>query len=792
MLAFRRLGASAVLVATLALGCLILDGQGGALGQAAALIHAGESAGAASPEVVLPADLTPAERRDLLARLTDAQVRALLLQHLDLAAGVEGAEGRGQAAGFVQDFEGALAKVRDGYGQMFAAIDDLPGLPPLLFSKLTEDKDPSILFWVMVAFAMMILVGFGAEWAFGRVTAGYRRQIETATVDRLMAKFGYLSLRVVMDLLGVVVFGLAALGVFFLFYQGHGPTRYLVLTYLWAVVLVRAIVALSRFLLAPKAPALRMVALDDDSARLMHAHVVSIVTVGTFGMLTGGLLQLLGVEQTLNDLLLSGIGVIMMVMLLLAIWQVREPIAALIRGETQNDDTLAGRARRIVANLWHMLAMIYVVAIWGMASVGRWVFEQPTASRGIGSLLIVVAVPLIDTALRRGLTGFFAERREGGPAADLPASATLTPAENIILRGLRIVLLLAAVVVFARLWGIKIFALSSAGLGAEMTRGIVEVGATLLLAHLLWELAKSAIDRRLREEGGGTGHVEAGSEGGGAGSRIKTLLPLFRKFLLVTILVMATMIALSAMGVQIGPLLAGAGVIGIAIGFGAQTLVRDVVSGVFFLLDDAFRTGEYVDVGAAKGVVERITVRSLILRHHLGTLNIVPFGEIQHLSNFSRDWVIMKLRFRVTYDTDVNKVKKIFKQIGAELMEDEILGPGFIEPLKSQGVLAMEDSAMIVRAKFMAKPGQQFMIRKEAYRRIQEEFKKHGIEFAHREVTVHVPGVSDLAERDDRSPEGPNQPETSAQREAIKEAASAAALAVLAEEEEQAEGKAPG
>jgi small-conductance mechanosensitive channel len=151
----------------------------------------------------------------------------------------------------------------------------------------------------------------------------------------------------------------------------------------------------------------------------------------------------------------------------------------------------------------------------------------------------------------------------------------------------------------------------------------------------------------------------------------------------------------------------------------------------------------------------------------------------------------MKLQFRVTYDTDVNKVKKIFKKIGAELMADETLSPGFIEPLKSQGVFAMEDSAMILRAKFMAKPGQQFMIRKEVYRRVQQAFKEAGIEFAHREVTVHVPGISDQPAPGEAEPAETAAPDKAKRDESVKEAAAAAALAVLAEEEATESGTAP-
>jgi small-conductance mechanosensitive channel len=238
---------------------------------------------------------------------------------------------------------------------------------------------------------------------------------------------------------------------------------------------------------------------------------------------------------------------------------------------------------------------------------------------------------------------------------------------------------------------------------------------------------------------------------------------------------MVVMIILSSLGVDIGPLLAGAGVVGLAIGFGAQTLVRDIVSGVFFLLDDAFRVGEYIDLGNVKGTVEKISIRSMQLRHHRGALNTVPFGEISYLTNYSRDWAIMKLEFRVTYDTDVALVKKIFKQINTELMANPEIAPNLIAPLKSQGVMSMEDSAMVIRAKFTAKPGEQFVIRREVYTRVQKAFEEAGIKFAHRQVTVHVPDAAAIEE---------------ARPGAVGEIAGAAARRVIEEEEARAPAKA--
>ena len=203
------------------------------------------------------------------------------------------------------------------------------------------------------------------------------------------------------------------------------------------------------------------------------------------------------------------------------------------------------------------------------------------------------------------------------------------------------------------------------------------------------------------------------------------------------------LLALGALGLDITPLLAGAGILGLAIGFGAQKLVSDIVGGIFFLIDDAFRVGEYVDVGGTTGTVEKISIRSMQLRHHRGPVHTIPYGEIQKLTNYSRDWVIMKLKFTVPFDTDPNKVKKIFKKIGAEMMEDETHKDGFLQPFKSQGVFDFDDVGMIIRGKFMAKPGKQFTLRKEIFNRVKASFKENGIDFARREVRVAIPGLEE-------------------------------------------------
>jgi len=166
--------------------------------------------------------------------------------------------------------------------------------------------------------------------------------------------------------------------------------------------------------------------------------------------------------------------------------------------------------------------------------------------------------------------------------------------------------------------------------------------------------------------------------------------------------------------------------------------VRDIVSGFFYLLDDAFRIGEYVVIDQIRGTVEKISIRSFQLRHHNGPVHTIPYGEIRTLTNWSRDWAIMKFELRVSFETDIDMVRKIVKQIGLDMAADPAFAPLILAPLKSQGVNRMDDSALIIRCKFTAVPGQQYLIRREAFTRIQRVFEEKGIHFAPRRVLVEA------------------------------------------------------
>jgi small-conductance mechanosensitive channel len=323
------------------------------------------------------------------------------------------------------------------------------------------------------------------------------------------------------------------------------------------------------------------------------------------------------------------------------------------------------------------------------------------------------------------------------PTAPRPHGAMRTFEEL----GYRVASLLAASValyMMVRIWaGPGVFEEGGAG---DWVGDVID---KLFLGYIAFHGMRIWLDQRIEDEGGDAPAAVPGDEGGGASSasRLATLLPLLRAFVLIIIGASVLLLVAMDFGVNVAPLFAGAGIVGLALGFGAQTLVRDILSGLFFLLDDAFRKGEYIDVGEVKGTVEKISLRSFQLRHHLGALNTIPFGEIKHLTNYSRDWVMVKLPLRLTYDTDVDKVRKLIKKLGEQLLEHPTEGHKFVQPLKSQGVYQMEDSAMIIRVKFMTRPGDQWTTRKLVYQELRSLFQREGIKFAHREVTVRTPDL---------------------------------------------------
>ena len=530
------------------------------------------------------------------------------------------------------------------------------------------------------------------------------------------------------------------------------------------VLALRAIATLSMFFLAPRVRELRLAPFESVLAKQLHFTVIialSIMAIAlavsdVFAELTEEGAGLAEVQAAAFSVSIFA-GLICLVTALVAIWLVAGLVT--VDPDETNEESAAAVNQRVFK--WRLYLTVLTVATFIL-----WLFA---ATDLMWTVLILGLLPAALGLIQGWVNYFFDESEsyllgqnremdevseevdeiqegEAAPAELVEEVAESSDADErrpydtvrlVTVRFLRILLVISSVLIVLAAWGTDVFSLAdSPTFYGKVTSVIVELIVAVLIADLIWTWAKAAIDRRLADYKPPEGPQAPGPE-----ARMATLLPLLRVILLITLVVMVGLSILSSAGVNIAPLIAGAGVLGVAIGFGAQSLVKDIVSGIFFLVDDAFRIGEYIEIGNLRGVVEGMSIRSLRLRHHLGAVHTIPFGELTSLTNYSRDWVILRMEFRVPFETDIKLVKKLIKRIGAEMLEDPMYKDGFIQPLKSQGVRRMEEFNMVVGVKFMAKPGEQWVIRRDAYQKIVNAFEANGIRLAERNVKVQV--VSD-------------------------------------------------
>jgi len=728
---------------------------------------AGKQKPAADNQAVkLPEHLGNEDVDRIVAGLSDEQVRRLLIDELKNQALQEA--GRQAAKAPPTGMAGFITKIKDLTTLFQSRIDFLRaggkdtskeagGIYALLGKG---ERGTKTVAGVIVSVAAVLAGGLLVQWLFVRYTATTRRRITSVVPSGVIAKIGALSMRALLDMAGIPILILAVVVFLFLFLDRTAGQRVLLAAYLTALVCVQVVYLASRFFLAPREPVLRFLPLGDETALYLHRWLLALAFVITFSNVTSGVISLAGATEltriksgTVGGLIAAG----------MIIWMIlqRRKAAATVLSRGLPEFSLRYR----LAQKWHHFAVFGVLLLL-VSSVFSAVLGT-SSGQAILTLLMVALYFMLDWLLRSMLEAAFglveqrpheeqpapvsgsaesaqegaeteaALQAAGGASADQPATGGRLDLERMkgpLLAALRLSLAVLMVLWILDIWHIDL------PIGEAVVGTLVKILIVVLVCYIGYGLANAAIMRRLSQETTAAGDSEEMEEGGAGGSRIGTLLMLLRKFLLVVIIVMAVLIILSALGVNIGPLIAGAGVFGLAIGFGAQTLVKDIISGMFFLIDDAIRVGDYVECGGAKGMVEQISLRSLRLRHPRGQVYILPFGDIKNVTNLSRDYVIMKLDFRVRYDADVEMIRKIIKKkVYQPIADNPELGPKLLEPIKSQGVREMDDSAMIMRVKYKTKPGDQFMVRKEVYRLMQEAFKEAGIEFAHRNVTVYIP-----------------------------------------------------
>jgi moderate conductance mechanosensitive channel len=694
--------------------------------------------------VSAPAAVSP-EIEALLKVLQNDSQRAELIRALRAAA----PEAEGVAPAAPASTEPALlapntlgAQLLQGASQRLAAFSDqlvatvqaIADLPAMLGWLASLARDPITQSRVLDAsWKLILVIGLGllAEWAAMQALRRPRDWLDAhAPPDDagwvLLKRVPLVLGRLGLDLIPVAAFALVSYGLISAV-QPLPSTQLVMLTANNAYIASRVVMAAARMLLSPASNHLRILPVLDETAAYVTIWLrrIVLVLVSSYAVAEAGLQ--FGLPWSAHDSILRIALLLVTLFLVIIILQNRQTVSAFLRAPELAEGEEPDQARRFfrmlrdrASDVWHLVAIAWLIAAWGVWALeiqsGFWRLLKVS----FGTILILSLAKLADMAMRRVVQRAFRITPE--LAARYPGLESRANRYLPVLKGSASLAIGAIALLFLlESWGLEAFAWFGHGkLGNRLISSIVSISLTITLALVMWEGINAAIQR----------HLERLSRDAKAAqsARVRTLLPMLRTALLAVILIFVVLSVLAEIGVNVAPLIAGAGVVGIAVGFGSQRLVQDVITGIFLLLEDAVAVGDVVQLSGLNGVVEHLSIRSIKLRAVDGSLHIIPFSAVTSVTNQTRDFAFAVIDVNVDYGEDTDHVAQTLRDIAAEMRQDPRWRPVIRDDLDVMGVDKLGDSGVVIRVRLKTEPSQRWAVAREMNRRIKRRFDELGID----------------------------------------------------------------
>lgn len=700
-------------------------------------------------------ELKPGEVDAYLATLTDKEAREVLLAQIKTQV-VEAKDtpdmmADSYSARLIMNLHEGTERFETGLADILASREDYPDAVELttevLFNQSGVENIPKTL---VILFALLAFGALVVTIIFRKVSA-LRNSLRLDGNYPIYTRLARSASGLLLDGLKIALFIVVTVPLTYVFYDKFDPLRVLAsstLLFVATIWVVRAV--LREVLFSPVSREIFMA--NEQHRKTYYWSVMGTFVLYIFVQFSSTLLQVNAFPSELirlNIVVLAGATISFLLL----------GIIVDARRTRQQRKSLGLSSEKKMT--WHVPIFVLLILIFLMGVKNIIIGEAEQGHFGFYVVVMILLMPIYTRVVTLLMSTSpeiepYVDNKVGQNDPDISLNENLASevklSDTAKLSGLtRLIFglpyLTLMILFFMEALGVGIVSWASKD-GGDFWQSAIRAVLAIVIGMITWNILRNIIRRNMSKISLDPNALMDGEGGGSdAATRTQTLLPILQNVSFFFIVVIVIFVVLSALGVNTGPLLAGAGVIGIAIGFGAQKLVQDIVSGLFFLFEDAFRIGEYIQAGDMVGTVESTSLRSLKLRHHLGAVQTIPYGEIRAVKNLSRDFVIMKLKFRVPFDTDIELVRKTIKKVGIALLDHDELGGDFIAPLKSQGVQTAEDDALVIRMKFTCLPGKQWMIKREAYRLVQEALAQKGINFASRQVTVHIPNQENLDEK---------------------------------------------
>jgi small conductance mechanosensitive channel len=579
-----------------------------------------------------------------------------------------------------------------------------------------------------------VIIALGLAWLAERLADALfsipRRRLHAAEGPfwgRLLGTIGIILLRVV-PLAAFLATGYAVLAFAMAWFGPQPIARTAALAILEAYALIRGANIFLRALLTPPQDGRHLFHIDEETANYWYVWLSRLILFTICSHYALGFALAVGMGIATQAIVAKLLGLIFVGLLVMLLLQNRASVAAAIRGQTHGGPALHSVRIRF-AEIWHIMAIVYVLggySIWAAEITGGFSFLIRASLLTALVLLIARFAAIGGTRLAHRLLRIRPELTERFPGLQRRANLY---APILISIGCAVVYLLAALMVM-QIWGIDAVVWVSSEAGRHLVGGLLVIAGTAAIATATWEVVGIVIELYLsRPDANGMPVTHS--------ARTRTLLPLFRKTLAILLSIVVALVVLAEVGIDVGPLLAGAGIAGIAIGFGAQTLVKDVITGLFILMQDAVSVGDVVTVAGCSGLVEQISIRSMRLRDLSGTVIIIPFSEVSTVKNMTKEFAYAVFDIGIGYREDVDEVIEVIKGVAEELAADQEHAWRILEPIEILGLDQFADSAVIVKARIKTRPIEQWTIMREFNRRLKRRFDELDIEIPFPHQTIY-------------------------------------------------------
>jgi moderate conductance mechanosensitive channel len=480
--------------------------------------------------------------------------------------------------------------------------------------------------------------------------------------------------------------------------------------------------------------------LSEESRTYVYIWTRRFVCWAVYGFATAQLVTMLGAHAAVEDLILRLTTIVVAGLAIVVVLQNHAAVSDLLRSgpEAARSTGVFNTIRSGLADIWHVLAILYILGSFGSYLVDLHGGVGFVLRATVASLAVLIgaafATRLVHILNRRGfeLTGDWRRRFPG-----LPNRANrYLPA---LVFGISTVIYTVAVLLLLQAWGVDVFGWLEQQPVRETLGSLISIAFVVVIAVIVWELVNAAVERALT----GGGPVRQAQ----VSARLRTLLPLARSTILIAIITMAGIIVLSQLGVNIGPLLAGAGIIGIAIGLGSQQLVRDVINGLFILIENTVAIGDFVDIGGGHaGTVEELTIRSMRLRDGAGAVHTVPFSSVTMIVNTNRGIGNAGVSVNLALGEDTDGAARILAEIASAMRQEPEFKRHMLSDLQYWGVDKVEGQSVTLVGQIVCTDAGRWPVQREFNRRVMRRFQSEGIALALPAQTVFVREQEGVAE----------------------------------------------